>query len=104
VFGIWIQVPFGPRLILSGIAVLLWGGLVFMVVSLGQALIKLIKFGQRVWLHHDMEGGLQALTGIFNAVLRMVQVAVFVLLIVAGGGYYLGGSGMFGGGGVNVFW
>jgi len=104
VLRIWIQVPLVPRLILSGIALLLWGGLVFMVVSLGQALIKLIKFGQRVWLHHDMEGGLQALTGILNAVLRIAQVAVIVFVIVAGGGYYLGGSGMFGGGGVNVFW
>ena len=55
-------------------------------------------------MHHDIEGGLQALTGIVNAVLRIVQAAVLVLLIVAGGGYYLGGSGMFGGGGVNVFW
>ncbi len=67
-------------------------------------MIKLIKFGQRAWLRHDMEGGLQALTGILSAVLRIVQVAIMILLIGAGGGYFLRGSGMFGGGGVNIFW
>ncbi len=83
---------------------LLWSGLVSMVVNLGQALMKLIKFAQRAWLRHDMQGGLQALTGIAGALLRIVQVAVMIVLMVAGGGYFLPGSGMFGGGGVNVFW
>jgi uncharacterized membrane protein YgcG len=104
VVRIWIQVALAPRLILSAIALLLWGGLVSMVVNLGQALIKLIKFGQRAWLRHDMEGGLRALTGMVDAVMGIVTPAVFVLLAVAGGGYFLGGSGTFGGGGVNVFW
>ena len=100
----WIGVALVPRLILSAIAMLLWGGLVSMVFNLGRALIKLIKFVQRAWLRHDMKGGLQALTGIANAVLRIAQAAVIVFVIGAGGGYFLGGSGMFGGGGVNVFW
>jgi hypothetical protein len=100
----WIEVALVPRLILSAIAVLLWGGLVSMVFNLGHALIKLIKFAQRAWLHHDMEGGLGALTGIVNAGLRIAQAAVIVFVVGAGGGYFLGGSGMFGGGGVNIFW
>ena len=100
----WIGVALGPRLILSAIVVLLWGGLISMVFNLGHALIKLIKFVHRAWLRHDMEGGLRALTGIANAVLRIAQAAVIVFVIGAGGGYFLGGSGMFGGGGVNVFW
>ena len=101
---IWINVPLGPRLIMSAIAVLLWGGLVSMVVNLGQALRKVIRFVEKAWLRHDLKGGLQALVGILNAVLRIVQAAVIVFVILAGGGYFLGGSGMFGGAGVNVFW
>jgi uncharacterized protein len=104
VIRMWIGLPLGPRLILSAIAVLLWGGLVSMVFNLGHALIKLIKFAQRAWLRHDMEGGLQALTGIVNSGLRIAQAAVIVFVVGAGGGYFLGGSGMFGGGGVNIFW
>lgn len=100
----WIEVALVPRLILSAIAVLLWGGLVSMVFNLGHALIKLIKFAQRAWLRHDMEGGLRALTGIVSAGLRIAKAAVIVFVVGAGGGYFLGGSGMFGGGGVNIFW
>ena len=101
---IWIGVPLGPRLILSAIILLLWGALVTMIFNLGRAVIKLVKFVQRAWLRHDMKGGLQALTGIANAVLRIAQMAVILFVIGAGGEYFLGGSGMFGGGGVNVFW
>jgi uncharacterized membrane protein YgcG len=102
--GIWIYVALGPRLIISAIAVLLWGGLVSMVINLGQALIKVIRFGERALLHHDMKGGVQALTGIISVLVLIVQRAVIAFVILAGGGYFLGGSGMFGGGGVNVFW
>lgn len=101
---IWINVPLGPRLIMSAIAVLLWGGLVSMVFNLGQAVIKVIRFVEKAWFHHDMKGGLQALTGIISVLLLIAQRAVIVFVILAGGGYFLGGSGMFGGGGVNVFW
>jgi uncharacterized membrane protein YgcG len=104
VVRMWIGLPLGPRLILSAIALLLWGGLVSMVFNLGQALIKLIKFVQRAWLRHDMEGGFDVLIGIINAVLRTALIAVILFGFAAGGGYFLGGSGMFGGGGVNVFW
>jgi uncharacterized membrane protein YgcG len=104
VVRIWITIRLVPRLIMSGIALLLWGGLISMVVNLSQALMKLIQFAHRAWLRHDMEGGLGALTGIVNAVLGMGKAAVMILLIGAGGGYFLPGSGMFGGGGVNVFW
>jgi uncharacterized membrane protein YgcG len=104
VVRIWINILLVPRLIMSGIALLLWGGLVSMVFNLGQALMKLIQFAHRAWLRDDMEGGLGALTGVVGAVLRMGQAAVMILLIGAGGGYFLPGSGMFGGGGVNVFW
>ena len=104
VVRMWIGLPLGPRLILSAIFLLLWGGLISMVVNLGQALIKLIQFVQRTWLRHDMKGGLEALIDITNAVLRNVLIAVILFCFAAGGGYFLGGSGMFGGGGVNVFW
>ena len=104
VVRMWIGLPLGPRLILSVIFLLLWAGLVSMIFNLGQALIKLIKFVQRAWFHHDMKGGLDALIGITHSVMRIAQAAVFVFVIGAGGGYFLGGSGMFGGGGVNVFW
>ena len=59
VVRIWIGVPLVPRLILSAIVLLLWGALVSMIFNLGQAVIKLIKFAQRAWLRHDMEGGLR---------------------------------------------
>ncbi len=101
---IWIHVPLGPRLIISAIAVLLWGGLVSMLMNLGQALIKVIRFVERAVFHHDMREGLHALTGIIGVLLLIAQRAVIAFVILAGGGYFLRGSGMFGGGGVNVFW
>lgn len=104
VSGIWINAPLGPRLIMSAVAVLLWCALVSMFVNLGHALIEVIRFIEKAWLRHDMKGGRQALVGILNAVLRIVQAAVIIFVVLAGSGYFLGGSGMFGGGGVNVFW
>ncbi len=101
---IWVNVPLGPRLIMSAIAVLLWSGLVSMVVNFGQAMIKVIRFVEKAWLRHDLKGGLEALTGMISVLLLIAQRAVIVFVILAGGGYFLGGSGMFGGGGVNVFW
>ncbi len=75
-----------------------------MVVNLGQALIKVVRFVRKAWFHHDMKGGLEALTGIMSVLLLIAQRAMIVFVILAGGGYFLCGSGMFGGGGVNVFW
>jgi uncharacterized membrane protein YgcG len=104
IIKLWTVNSLIPRLIMSTIALLLWASLVNMIFHLALAMTKLFRFVEKAWLRRDMEGGLQALTGIVSAVLRIVQMAVFVLIIGAGTGYFFGGSGMFGGGGVNVFW
>ncbi len=101
---IWKNLPLMPRLIMTGIISLLWIGFVTLLMDLGYACIKLIRFIRRAWISHDVEGGKEAIAGIAGPLVTAAAAAAWIFIIGTFGEYFRSGTGLFGGGGVNIFW
>ncbi len=89
---------------MTGVIFVLWIGFVTLVMELGRALLKLIRFIRRAWISHDVKGGREAIAGIAVPLLTAAMAAAWIFIIGTLGDYFRSGTGLFGGAGVNIFW
>jgi uncharacterized membrane protein YgcG len=102
--SIWRAVARTERLILSALAFLLWGWLVWLAVGLVQGLIVFSRRVQKTWQGRDVQEGLGAMIALFHPLLNAIFALVLIFIVLTVGEYFYAGKGLFGGGGVNVFW
>lgn len=101
---IWMASELSVRLIMSGLALLLWGWLVVLAVNLGRGVIAFALKVRQSMKDRDMGGCIRAVFVLVYPLMNAAFAVVLIFVVLTVGEHFFMGKGKFGGGGVNIFW
>jgi uncharacterized membrane protein YgcG len=103
IFRIWKAVPLIPRLIITGLVLLLWIGLMSLASGLLQGVIGFANY-IRNRQGRKSDDSFHEFMGMIKPLLNIVYAAALIFIVMSVGEYFYTGKGLFGGGGVTLFW